>query len=319
MPSGTNVRSVTAAFDLYLRSVESGLVELAPTTVVTTRSAVKVMARVEIEPGVLFGDVRLGRLTWQHIEQLYAAMRSNGCSSAYIRRCATVLSRSLDLARKRGLIETNPARDAARPRNARTKPVSPTAPELREVLERVRMSDEVLADAAIILASTGLRRGELLGLKWRDVDERSGELHVAFAISDGGPGIGIVRRSTKRADWRDLPLTDSALEAIRRQKDRVVSLVGHSDEFFVFPSPFQSDQPMRPDDLTERWAKARGASSITLQQLRHFAATAMLDAGESYRTVAELLGNSESTLRLHYDGRTDVGKRKAIAALEGIS
>jgi hypothetical protein len=42
----------------------------------------------------------------------------------------------------------------------------------------------------------------------------------------------------------------------------------------------------------------------------------MLNAGESYRTVADILGNSESTLRLHYDGRTDVGKRKAIGALE---
>ncbi|HVA44717.1 MAG TPA: hypothetical protein VNF50_14640 [Acidimicrobiales bacterium] len=55
---------------------------------------------------------------------------------------------------------------------------------------------------------------------------------------------------------------------------------------------------------------------MTLEQLRHFAATRMLDAGESYRTVADILGNSESTLRLHYDGRTDVGRRRAIAALE---
>jgi integrase len=60
----------------------------------------------------------------------------------------------------------------------------------------------------------------------------------------------------------------------------------------------------------------RGDSSITLLQLRHFAATAMLDAGESYRTVADILGNSENTLRLHYDGRVDVGKRRAITALE---
>ena len=50
--------------------------------------------------------------------------------------------------------------------------------------------------------------------------------------------------------------------------------------------------------------------------LRHFAATTMLDAGESYRTVATILGNSEATLRLHYDGRTDVGKRKAVEVLE---
>jgi integrase len=73
---------------------------------------------------------------------------------------------------------------------------------------------------------------------------------------------------------------------------------------------------MRPDAVSNRWAAARGASEVNLQHLRHFAATAMLDAGESYRTVADILGNSESTLRLHYDGRTDIGKRKAIQALE---
>ena len=55
---------------------------------------------------------------------------------------------------------------------------------------------------------------------------------------------------------------------------------------------------------------------MTLVHFRHYAASTMLDAGESYRTVADILGNSESTLRLHYDGRTDVGKRKAIVAVE---
>ena len=74
--------------------------------------------------------------------------------------------------------------------------------------------------------------------------------------------------------------------------------------------------PVRADRLTKVLRAVRGPSPITLQDLRHFAATAMLDAGESYRTVADILGNSENTLRLHYDGRTDVGKRRAISALE---
>jgi hypothetical protein len=58
------------------------------------------------------------------------------------------------------------------------------------------------------------------------------------------------------------------------------------------------------------------SSRVILGHLRDYAATAMLNAGESYRTVADMLGKSESTLRLRYDGRTDVGKRQAIAALE---
>jgi hypothetical protein len=84
----------------------------------------------------------------------------------------------------------------------------------------------------------------------------------------------------------------------------------------VFASTADGSAPIRPDAFTDRWAFARASSSTTLQHVRHYAATAMLDAGESYRTVADLLGNSENTLRLHYDGRTDIGKRRAIAALE---
>ena len=53
-----------------------------------------------------------------------------------------------------------------------------------------------------------------------------------------------------------------------------------------------------------------------LERPRHYAATAMPDAGESFRTVGDILGESESTLLFHYDGRTEVGKRRAISALE---
>jgi len=55
---------------------------------------------------------------------------------------------------------------------------------------------------------------------------------------------------------------------------------------------------------------------MTLLDFRHYVATAMLDADESYRTVADVLGNSEATLRLHYDGRTGINKRKAVTVLE---
>lgn len=130
--------------------------------------------------------------------------------------------------------------------------------------------------------------------------------------------MGVVRKPTKRSEWRDVPLTSGAVEALRRQtaRRRDVNGVEPPGSEYVFPSGLDGSLPMRPDALSNRWAAARGASELKLQHLRHFAATAMLDAGESYRTVADILGNSESTLRLHYEGRTDVGKRKAIAALE---
>ncbi len=145
---------------------------------------------------------------------------------------------------------------------------------------------------------------------------------------DGGPGVGVRRQPTKRSDWRDVPLTDGALGAFERQHIRTDAELADMatrravleptlrPDSYVFPGGVDGSVPHRPDRLSGRWLHCRGDSSITLLALRHFAATKMLDAGVSYRTVADLLGNSENTLRLHYDGRTDVGKRKAIAALE---
>ncbi len=64
LPSGgTNARSVRAAFQLYLQAVDSGRIELAPATVVTSRSAAKRMCSTELADGRTFGDIRLSRLT----------------------------------------------------------------------------------------------------------------------------------------------------------------------------------------------------------------------------------------------------------------
>ena len=316
--SGTRVRSVEAAFELYLGAVEAGVVELAPKTLVTSRSAATTMCATILPDGHRFGDVRLGSMSWQEIEQCFAAMKAAGKGADWVRRCATVLSRALELARKRGLIDANPCRDAARPRSTRVKPFSPTVDEMRTLLAVARDRDPELGDMAVLLAATGMRKGELQALIWRDIDLNKSEVHIAAAISDGGRGVGLVRKATKRSDWRDVPLTTSAIEALERQARRREQLVGvrpEPDEY-VFPSEVDEMRPMRPERLSRRWVAVRGSSKVTLLHLRHFAATTMLDAGESYRTVATILGNSETTLHLHYDGRTDVGKRRAIGTLE---
>lgn len=319
LPSGgTRAHSVGAALDQYLESIDQGLIELAPSTILTSRSAIRTMKAIEMPDGRPFGNVRLSKLGWQEIEHLYAGMRTSGRGNDWIRRCATVLARALELARKRGLLDSNPSKDATRPKTTRTKPYSPTLDDVRHLLLDVAEVDPELADAAMILASTGMRRGELLGLQWKDVDLTTGEIHVAAAITDGGPGVGLVRKATKQSDWRDVPLTTRAVVAFEAQRNRLGTRLGRPTKVtdFVFPSAGSAHLPLRPESLTGRWAASRGTSPITLLHLRHFAATSMLDAGESYRTVADILGNSESTLRLHYDGRTDAGKRKAIAALE---
>jgi integrase len=319
LPSGgTNARSVGAAMALYLDAAESGTLELTPKTITTSRSAIRVMSEAELSNGRRFGTIRLSRLTWEDIEALYAALRLSGRGSDWIRRCGTVLTRSLELARKRGLIDANPSKDAVRPKSTRKKPYAPLADEVRAALDVASDRDPEMADIAILLASTGMRTGELLGLQWTDIDLDTDEVHVAAAITDGGSGVGIVRKPTKRSDWRDVPLTGAAATALQRQVDRYRERFGKKPPAgnYVFGGSVHGIDPMRPDALSRRWTAARGTHQITLLDLRHFVATTMLDAGESYRTVADILGNSEATLRLHYDGRTGIEKRKAVSALE---
>jgi integrase len=314
---GTRARTVRAALDAYLAEVEAGVIELAPKTVVTSRSARTTMCGLELVDGRRFGDIQLSSLCWQDVEQMFRVMRI-GRSVEWVRRSGTVLSRALDRARKHGLIEHNPAKDAARPKAVRRKPVSPQPCDVRALIEKVAVIDEEMSDAVILLAGTGMRLGELLGLRWEDVHFAKGTVHVAHAVTDGGPGVGDIRKPTKRSDWRDVPLTATVQCALERQRSRWDSRVGsrRGPGSYVFPGQLGPDMPYRPDTFGARFARARGDFTITFLQLRHFAATTMLDAGEDYRTVADILGNSETTLRLHYDGRTNVDKRRAITALE---
>ncbi|MHB1533909.1 MAG: site-specific integrase [Acidimicrobiales bacterium] len=315
--TATNVRSVRALLELYLQEAVVGRVHLAPKTIVTSRSAANTMSSTILPDGRAFGDLRLSRLTWREIEEMYAAMQAAGAGPDWTRRCGTVLSRALERGKKHGLLDTNPERDADRPKSVRSKPFAPLGEDVQRLLAHIGGKDPELADMGAILAGTGMRTSELLALWWRDLDTAAGEVHLAWAVVDGGPGVGVKRQPTKRSDWRDVPLTQTALAAFQRQRHRREASgdsVGPDD--YIFPGAKHASAPHRPDTLSDRWLEHRGPSPITLLALRHFAATKMLDAGVSYRTVADLLGNSESTLRLHYDGRTDVGKRKAIAALE---
>jgi integrase len=168
-------------------------------------------------------------------------------ASGWIRRCATVLARALELARKRGLIDVNPARDAARPRAARSKPFAPTGDEVRELLAAAAKRDPEATDAPVVLASSGIRKGELLAIRWGDVDLDGAEVHVSVAISDGG-GTG---RGPQVDEAIRLAGCPAYLICGRRTHAASSSPAGSE---YVFPSGIDGSVPMRPDALSNRWA-----------------------------------------------------------------
>lgn len=106
-----------------------------------------------------------------------------------------LLTRALELARKRGLIDANPSKDAARPRTIRSKPFAPTAREVRELLGASAERDAEVTDAAIVLATSAVRKGELLAVRWEDID-----LDVERSTSEQRSQTAVGRRRGLQGD-----------------------------------------------------------------------------------------------------------------------
>lgn len=126
------------------------------------------------------GPVALQRLTGAQLDALYARRRGEGASSASVRHLHAVVRRALRDALRNGLVVRNPADAATPPRVARPELATWTAAELRAFLES--LSDDRLYAAWLTLASTGVRRGELLALRWRDVDVDAKRLRVERSL-----------------------------------------------------------------------------------------------------------------------------------------
>ena len=132
--------------------------------------------------------------------------------------------------------------------------------------------------------ATGLRRGELLGLKWTDIDLDRGVLKIQRAISRQNGKVVEAPLKTKNA-YRTLPLSADAISVLKMQKCKV----GNSE--WVFPSP--SGGPMSPDSvlhMLQRVLKRAGLPRIRFHDLRHTFATMALQNGVDVKTVSSMLG-----------------------------
>lgn len=165
------------------------------------------------------------------------------------------------------------------------------------------------------LAAIGCRRSELLALRPEDVDFDVPMVTIRGAIGDGGPGVGIYYKNTKRSDWRDVPITDQVASALSEVLVARRELLGEELDpgSYVFSDAADGSTCMRPDTMTHRWLAVRGPHNVTFAMLRRFVATELLDSTDGdYRTVASITGNSEETLRRWYDAGPNFAKKKAV-------
>lgn len=194
-----------------------------------------------------------------------------------------------------------------------------TTAQAREVL---RVSADHRLYALYVLAlCLGLRRGELLGLRWVDIDLDGEKLEVVQALQRVGGRLRFVQPKTDDSE-RTVPLPSFCAAALREHRKRQFTERSEAwpdwdDHDLVFPS--RRGTPMEPDNLRRSWGtirKAAGLGEIRLHDLRHTCVTLLLDLGVPPHVVRDIVGHSdiEVTMTIYAHVSLDE-KRKALGKL----
>lgn len=247
--------------------------------------------------------MRLQTLSGGHLNAMYAELEQDGLSVSTRRLVHAVIGRALRDAERWGRIPRNVARQADPPARTRSGASAWTAGELSRFLEHVQ-GDRLYA-LWRLGATTGMRRGELLGLTWRALDLDGARLHVEQQLvpTRGGLTFGPPKSSRSR---RTVALDAETVAALRDHQERQTlerALAGdaYADADLVFCDVLGGT--VYPERLTEAFTAHRKAAGIptgTLHTLRHTAATLALTAEVPVHIVAARLGDDPKTVLATY-------------------
>ena len=275
--------------------------------------------RLHVNPDL--GNLRLARLTPEHLQRLYAGRLNAGLSAGSVRQVHAVLHRALGQAAGWGLVARNVASLVTPPRQPRQE-MRVLDPEQARTLLEAAEGDRLEAIYPLAL-TTGMRMGELLGLRWRDVDIDGGALQVKVTLRRTRDCFAFSEPKTARSR-RQVALTDTAVAALKRHRSRQAEErlrlgVAWEENDLVFAN--EVGRPIEAQNLRNRlfWPllERAGLPRIRFHDLRHTAATLMLGRGVHPKVVSEMLGHSQISITLDlYSHVTPTMQREAAAEID---
>ncbi len=266
----------------------------------TTYERYEQIARTHIIP--MLGDVKLKGLSPTHVRGLYKD-KLQTLSPRTVQYIHVTLHKALKQAVNDGLVPRN-ATEAVKPPQVRREEIRPLTPEqVKQLLDAAR--GDRLEALYTLAVHTGLRQGELLGLKWEDVDLGSGSLHVKRTLTTarGGPRLAAPKTKGSR---RRVSLTRGAMDALRAHLARQLEEIDWASSLWqenglVFAS--EMGRPLDRRDLTSRQFKpllkrANLPQKTRFHDLRHTCATLLLTKNVNPKVVSEMLGHSNIAITL---------------------
>ena len=271
---------------------------------IQTHSYYSQLVRDYIKP--VLGMIRLRELNSRQIQRFYNSKVSDGVGLRTIQKTHTVIHASLNSARKFGMIPFNPD-DATNPPKPKSKAMKfLTQEQIKKLLEVSKSTNDRYYPLYYLALVTGMREGELLALKWENIDFEKGILNVKFNLKRiPGGGLNIDKPKTV-SSIRSIKLGEDTIKVLRAQKKNLEEAIFCDywhDEGFVFPS--KTGTAVDPSNLLKQFRKLLEIAElpkIRFHDLRHTAASLMLNNGVDVLVASQRLGHAHPSITLDVYG-----------------
>jgi integrase len=242
-------------------------------------------------------NITLDKLRPMHIKRLYARL-SEDRPPTIVRNAHSVLSSALGSAVNDGLIPDNPA---SRIKFPSTKKRTYTILDESQAIALLSVASNSRYEAAYHIAiKTGMRRGEIFGLMWSDIDW-SGSISIERTTVNKA-GIGIITSTPKSASSRrTIMVGGSLLAKLREHRERQIEEIGNQKFIFTEPDGSLPSEARILNDL-RRLLETAGLPRIRFHDLRHTAASIMLNNNIPVMVVSSMLGHSSPSITLDVYG-----------------
>ncbi len=278
------------------------------------------ITRVHLIPTL--GSITLTQLRPDHLQSLYTAKLNSGLSALTVRYLHTVLHKALQTAVKHGLVGRNIADAVDIPRAQRNDMQTWDEYDVNRFLEAAKSSPYY--ELFYLALFTGMRRGELLALRWQDIDFLFAQISVnrtLHRLQGGkyGDGSYVFTQPKTERSRRTIALSPSVILMIKNYKENRTALLdklGRSlkDEDLIFSDP--QGQPLRPNTITRAWtmlSTRAGVKVIRLHDARHTHASLLLKQGVHPKIVQERLGHASIQITLDTYSHVAPGLQEAAA------
>lgn len=272
-----------------------------------------------LEP--LIGALPAAELRGSHLNAAYTAMKEAGKAPGTRKKAHTVASAMCTWGMKNDWMVHNPARNATPPHVPKT-PVRATPDADIEALLGALGAD-LFGLCVLMSAALGTRRGETIGIQWRDVDFKRNQVTVCRrVVVNPGAGLEVVD-FTKTDGARAMAVDEGTMAALATRhveaRATVALVAGElAPEAFIFSDEIDGRRPWYPDSASRKMKVARqrlGLTDAHLHGLRHAVATRLISEGVDPRTVAERLGNSPEVVLKVYSHFVPAADRVAAEIL----